>query len=960
MHDSWVATYQELLELEKQKVDEYGLGDPTDSRSFLSEEEIKSVCMKNKVDPQEFLSSNRLVQYPNYGWRTIHFDLLYRIVNIRNLEWQRPIPLEYKIEMKDELVPDFERYNFEEILPSLISNDSVLRIILSALGESKYKGLSSYQRPIIEELLSNRPQYTTAAIIAPTASGKSLAFFLPVLIRAIERRMEGETRVSSILVYPRKALERDQLQSFLGLVDSVNKYMVNQVTIGIDDGDTKRLNEIRQGDTYREMKCVICSNSLIIQIKEGKALVKCSMCSKEYPYILASKNEIWQKKPTILVTNIHTLYRRLLTPNTVKLFAGLDYIVFDEAHVYTDYFGGHVYYIIKLLRHASRSNRSGPRFVFSSATIPNPLDFITRLAGVEKDEIFHVDYKTTLEKAGVTGRRLMIYLYLLPHPDSNVETLTEAIILAVTLWCHKHNFKAITFVDSIAEIATISDYIHTTILRRREGREVTDHIYNTNNNPANSYNWLPLAPSHIAGNRDAFGRFVLTQYKESIDIHYGELSPSQRARIEYQFSQGLLKHLLATSTLELGIDLSDVAVITQHKLPITPEGVVQRVGRAGRSSTCLRVALGIIVLQSSPLSTLYMFDDNLRGRLVDPNLLPPARVGQVSTSIKLQHTLSLLLYKRALEGKQTFVAGEEYLKSKQAVINAVKEILSELNEGLLIFNSEVGLFDDNDMLRRQIIELNSLLSAVLDNIKDSERDEYPRLKNRWDEILNGVEFQTHNIQETLQQIKVLKTMVKKIQGVDRNVLSELESLEKLLGRAYGLCSTLLRTAKSSYRHGNADPILRWYEENSSDIEKLSKETPDADDLYIRLHKPLNTYFYNTMNYDNKAFRTKYGFGFEKIDKALTDIITSFGGPTEGRLASFLRELPNEVKFLSTFNLSGLLAYESLRRLESELKVRGEGIDIFDAINLLLLNRVRFSLMMEPPTPELQLAGVEET
>ena len=469
-----------------------------------------------------------------------------------------------------------------------------------------------------------------------------------------------------------------------------------------------------------------------------------------------------------------------------------------------------------------------------------------------------------------------------------------------------------------------------------------------------------MAPPHIAGNRDAFDRFILTQYKESIDIHYGELSSSQRARIEYQFSQGLLKHLLATSTLELGIDLSDVAVITQHKLPITPEGVVQRVGRAGRSSTCLRVALGIIVLQSSPLSTLYMFDDNLRGRLVDPNLLPPARVGQDSTSIKLQHTLSLLLYKRALEGKQTFVAGEEYLKSKQAVINAVKEILSELNEGLLIFNSEVGLFDDNDMLRRQIIELNSLISAVLDNIKDSERDEYPRLKNRWDEILNGVESKTHNIQETLQQIKVLKTMVKKIQGVDKNVLSELESLEKLLGRAYGLCSTLLRTAKSSYRHGNANPILRWYEENSSDIEKLSKETPDADDLYIRLHKPLNTYFYNTMNYDNKAFRKKYGFGFEKIDKALTDIITSFGGPTEGGLASFLRELPNEAKFLSTFNLSGLLVYESLRRLESELKVRGEGIDIFDAINLLLLNRVRFSLMLEPPSPELQLAGVEET
>jgi len=958
MNDSWVATYQELLEIEKRKVDEYGLGDPPDSRSFLSKEEIVSACMKNKVDPQEFLSSNLVLQYPNYGWRTIHFDLLYRLVNIRNLEWQIPIPLEYKIEMSYEPVPDFGRYKFEEILPRLILNETILQIILSAFSKSKYKGLSSYQRPIVEELLSSEPRYTTAAIIAPTASGKSLAFFLPVIIRAVERSLEGRTGVSSILVYPRKALERDQLQSFLSIVDSVNKYMVNQLTIGIDDGDTKRFAEIRQGDTYREMKCVECSNSLIIDTKEGRALVKCSRCSKAYPYILASKDEIWLKRPTILITNIHTLYRRLLTPNTVKMFAGIDYIVFDEAHVYTDYLGGHVHYIIKLLRHAARFNRSGPYFVFSSATIPNPLDFIARLAGVETDEIFYVNYEETLEKAGVTGRRLMLYLFLLPHPSSSVETLTEALILAVTLWCHKHNFKAITFIDSVAEIATISDYIYTTILGRREGREVTDHIYNSSRKPENSYNWLPLAPPSMVADPNTFRSFVLKQYKESIGVHYGQLPLNQRAKVEYLFSQGNLKHLLATSTLELGIDLSDVAVIIQHKLPITPEGVVQRIGRSGRGPACLRVALGIIVLPSSPLGTLYMFDKRLRDKLADPNLLPPALVGQASASIKLQHTLSLLLYKRALQGRPTYIAREQYLRNIQEIINALKQILNELNEELLAFNDEVGLFD-KDAVKNQINELRTLFSTALNGLENVEENDFSQEKKRWDELLSNVEKKFSIIRQTLKQVEDLEIMFEKIPDLDKSVLNELKSLRNLLLRARNLCIGLLNAAQTSYRTGDGGLIQTWYKANSSNIEMVAEGNFAADELLSRLFTPLNTYLITKMKNNYEEFRKKFGFGFEEITTVIMAIARSFGSLSANGLARFLKEFPNTAQLLCSVNLPGLIAYESLNRIKNELKVKPEGVDIIDAINLLLWNKIRFSLMLEPPSPELALAGVEE-
>jgi len=957
MNNPWVAAYQELLVLEKQKVDNIGFREPPDPGSFLSDKEIESVCLKHGVEVQRFLYSDLLVQYPGLGWRTMHFDLIYRLVHIRNLERQAPIPLEYKIELQSEPVPDFGSHKFREVLPELIPDKSTREIVNSLLEKSKYEGLSSHQLPIVKELLSDKPKYSTAAIVAPTASGKTLAFFLPIIVKAVERSIKGKAGISSILVYPRKALERDQLQSFLTIVDSVNKNLEHQITIGIDDGDTKRIDEIQNKDTYREMKCIECSNALLIEKKESVTTVKCSRCLKEYPYLLASKDEIWQKKPTILITNVHTIYRRLLSPATVKMFSGIDYLVFDEAHVYTDYFGGHVFYVIKLLRHVAGLNESSPYFVFSSATIPNPHDFIARLAGIKTDEIFYVDYRKALEKVQGMGRRLMLYLYLLPHPDLSVETLTETLILAVTLWCHRHNMKAITFVDSVAEISTLSDYIHTTILGRRQGREVIDHLYSTRSSPENSYNWFPLAPPRTTADPDIFRRFVLNQYKESIGMHYGALPLSQRARVEYDFSQGVLKLLLSTSTLELGIDLSNVAVIIQHKLPITPEGVVQRVGRSGRSSTCLRVALGIIALQSSPLSTLYMFDERLRGRLADPNMLPPARVGRDSASIKLQHTLSLLLYKRALEGKPTFVVGEEYLRSKQTVVNAVKEIVSELNEELLAFNAKVGLFDDSNLVRSQIIELNSLLSAVVD--KDAEQGDFSQVKERWEEILINLEDKAKTIRKILQQIERLRTMFEKIQPLDGEVLRELDSLRNLLRRAYNLCSTLLSTSRSSYRTGDGGPIQRWYKANSSDLEMVANEIPDSDQLLSRLNTPLMTYFISKMKGDYSAFRAKYGFGFDEVTNTLTDITTSFRGQTEKGLASFIRELPDAAKFLHSVNLSGLTTYESLKRIESELKVKPWGIDIIDAINLLLLNKIKFSLMLEPPSPELQMGGVEE-
>lgn len=974
--DAFVAAYQELLIKEYDR-NKSGLKEPPDNSSLLSNDEVISVCKKHGVDP-DFFKSKVLVEYPNNCWRTIHFDLIYRLIHIRNIELQAPIPLEHRIEMHKELVPDYERHQLNQILPKLIQNRSVLEIVNSALTTHGYRALSSHQLPFIDELLTRKTTCNVAAIVAPTASGKTITFFIPVLVRAIERILQGETGVSSILIYPRKALERDQLQKFIKIIDTVNQKGCH-ITIGIDDGDTKRLKEINDGDTYRELKCPQCSGNLIVVKQEETTLVKCKSCSKEYPYIFASKDEIWQNKPTILITNIYTLYRRLLTETTVGMFSGVDYVILDEAHVYTDYLGGHVSYIIKILKHATSTTKgSKPYFVFSSATISNPVDFIAQLAGCRPGDVFYVKYDDAIKNQnnGSPKYRLMLYLYLLPRPDSSVETLTEALILAVTLWSHKHDSKAITFVDSVAEISTLTDYIHTTILGKREGREVIDHFYGLKNNSIeNSYNWLSLAPTGVLTDRNTFKSFVLNKYKDSIGIHYAQLPLPQRATIESEFLKGNKKLLLSTSTLELGIDLSDIAAIIQYKLPMSPEAFVQRVGRAGRNNKCLRVALGIIALSSTPLSTIYMFDEDLRKKLYDSNFLPPARVGRASTNVKLQHALSLLLYKRALKGRRTYIA--ENLTSKRDVINAVTEILNDLNneKELLEFNQEVDLFDQKT-ISDQIRELKSKLNILFSNNEQSDFN-----KDDWDNTLLRIESKSKIIRETIDKIADFIDKLGKIKQAALNRNVEIQSIEKVLEKfeklksifdsAYYLCVELYKAAQSSYRNADKQAIQVWFDANFNKVKKLANDIINIIPILMKsqnitvksifLHEIYNQiYQYDNIISQNCDFSlSELTNIYTGIIKFLEDSSEEAEDDSEGGLVRFLLDLPKEVEKLVKTNISGLIANEAFSRVENEIK-DGKSINIFDAINLLLLNKTTFSLLLEPPAPELRLEGVDES
>jgi len=91
-----------------------------------------------------------------------------------------------------------------------------------------------------------------------------------------------------------------------------------------------------------------------------------------------------------------------------------------------------------------------------------------------------------------------------------------------------------------------------------------------------------------------------------VDVHHGSLAKEVRMSAEDRFKAGSLKSLMATSSLELGIDIGGVDLVAQVGSPHQVFRLIQRVGRSGHSLE--RTPRGIVLTSDT--------DDNLEAEVI--------------------------------------------------------------------------------------------------------------------------------------------------------------------------------------------------------------------------------------------------------------------------------------------------------------------------------------------------------
>lgn len=362
-------------------------------------------------------------------------------------------------------------------------------------------------------------------ITAGTGTGKTEAFLTPILVKIVEER---RFKPNAILVYPTKALARDQLTR-------INKLI----------GYGSFSGAVYDGDTPRKVRQRIASNP-----------------------------------PDILVTNPDMIHVGLVLSPAIKRFLRTSmYMVFDELHVYEGVFGSHVRAILERVKKFRKGYP--PLYIGSSATIGNPKK--------HGETLFGVDVKVV---EGPRRRRGKAYHVVISAGKLSRWTVTASLAALLA----KLGLKVLVFTDSqqMAELVA---------------------------------------------------RIARRGFSVDLMVHRAGLPAEERRMVEQMLRMGEINGVVATPTLELGIDIGVLDAVIMASPPPSYAKYLQRAGRAGRRG---KTGYIFLVLADDPIDAYY----ERRPERYYNQEVPPIYLEPDNEEVLRIHLLALLLQTGRLHRKE--------------------------------------------------------------------------------------------------------------------------------------------------------------------------------------------------------------------------------------------------------------------------------------------------------------------
>src|SRR4030081_1895007 len=236
----------------------------------------------------------------------------------------------------------------------------------------------------------------------------------------------------------------------------------------------------------------------------------------------AERARMLRRCPSLVVTTPESLYLLLTSTRGREALRTVETVIVDEIHaVARDKRGAHL--ALSLERLEALCERHPVRIGLSATQ--RPIEIVGKLLVGDRP----------LPAVGDVGPRRDLDLAL-ELPDSELEAIASAEQLA----------------DVMDQIATMVHQHHTTLV-----------FVNTRS--------LAERLAHQLGER--LGDDVVA-------AHHGSLSKERRQRVETRLRAGQLKALVATASLELGIDIGPVELVCQIGSPRSIATFLQRVGRS--------------------------------------------------------------------------------------------------------------------------------------------------------------------------------------------------------------------------------------------------------------------------------------------------------------------------------------------------------------------------------------------